>query len=68
MLIILLLGLGIFFVIKKFSFVKNTNTKLETEFFSDAVINIDKKISSSHFYQINKSGLGYIIFLELMEL
>ena len=60
LLIILLLGLGIFFVIKKFSFVKNTNTKLETEFFSDAVINIDKKnyeCEFSHFSGTTKINL-----------
>lgn len=59
-LIILLLGLGIFFVIKKFSFVKNTNTKLETEFSSDAVINIDKKnyeCEFSHFLGTTKINL-----------
>lgn len=42
-LIILLIGVGIFLVIKKFSFVKNTGKQLETEFSSGAVINIDKK-------------------------
>lgn len=59
-LIFLLISFGIFFVIKKFLPVKNQNSKLETEFLAEAVINIDKKnyeCEFSHFSGTTKINL-----------
>lgn len=56
----MLIGIGVFFVVKKFFFVKNTGAQLTTEFVSEAVINIDKKnyeCEFSHFSGTTKINI-----------